>query len=49
LFSLCLCEFVFFNQPQKQIDGGETDDKIIAVHADDPEYRNYNVRGRSLE
>ena len=26
----------------KMIDGGEEDDKIIAVHADDPQYRNYS-------
>lgn len=26
----------------KMIDGGEEDDKIIAVHADDPEYAHFN-------
>ncbi len=26
----------------KMIDGGEADDKIIAVHQDDPEYAHYN-------
>lgn len=24
------------------VDGGEQDDKIIAVHADDPEYKHFN-------
>ncbi len=26
----------------KMIDGGEGDDKIIGVHADDPEFKHYN-------
>lgn len=26
----------------KMIDGGESDDKILAVHADDPQYKHFN-------